>query len=146
MANSQFRLVVEKYVRANIAQELGQAFRAAPVRLLDGGAFDCDAVSADDKILGCICTNAGLTISGRCAAPKLHKVRSDILFLLRAHADRRMIVLTDKAMYDLCRRQALAGRMPAEIEFTFVPVPQAMQAQLRRSHEQAAREVTPATP
>jgi hypothetical protein len=143
MADSRFRLVVEEYVRACIAQELGQAFRAAPVRLLDGGVFDCDAVSADDKILACICTNAGLTISGRCAAPKLHKVRSDVLFLLRAHADRRMIVLTDEAMYDLCRRQILKGRMPAEIEFTFIAVPPVLQAQLRRSHEQAALEVTP---
>lgn len=146
MADSRCRLIVEEYVRACIAQHVGQSVHAARVRLLDGGLFACDAVSADSKILACICTNAGLTVSGRCAAPKLHKVRSDILFLLRAHADRRMIVLTDRAMYDLCLRQAGAGRMPTEIEFTLVPVPPAMQAQLRRSHEQAALEVTPAKP
>jgi hypothetical protein len=143
MANSRFRITVEEYVREWMRQAFGHTFRAAPIQLCDGGMFDCDAVSTAGTVIACICTNAGITISGKKATPKLHKIRSDILPLLRATANRRIIALTNSPMYELCREQARAGRLPREIELVLVPLPVAIHDQLVIDHEEAAAEVMP---
>jgi hypothetical protein len=134
MANSRFRLTVEEHVREWMQSAFGRTFRPAPIRLCDGGTFDCNAVSIDESIIACICTNAGITVSGRTATPKLHKIRSDMLYLLRATADHRIIALTNSSMYDLCCKQARAGRLPQEIELVLVPLPLAIQEQLTIDH------------
>ena len=124
-----------------MATRLGKCFEAKAVRLSDGGLFNCDAVSDDGTILASICTNAGKTSSGRNATPKLMKVRSDILFMLRAPAARRLIVTTCDDMHALCEQQRRIGRMPCEIEFHLADIEVEMRLRLRQEHTVGAAEM-----
>lgn len=150
MSKSTFRHDVERFVRDEwLAPIVGQGFREANIALHAGGEFQCDAVSEDRKILASICTNAGKTISlkrSKKATPKLHKVRSDILYMMCAEAERRIVILTDRNMYDLCMEQVNAGRMPVGIEFLLAEIPSEMLEQLGRDHYHAACEVIPGMP
>jgi hypothetical protein len=148
MADSTFRTQVEAFVRDQwLCRLIGQVFTKSTVALNTGGKFEFDAVSADNKILACISTNAGRTISmrGRSkkARPKLHKIRSDILYMLCSEAQRRLVILTDLNMYDLCMEEVNGGRMPQGIEFLLADVPNEMQDRLGREHYDGACEVTP---
>lgn len=142
MANSRYRHEVEKFVRETfLPVRFGKRFAGKAVCLSDGGLFNCDAVSDDESIIACICTNAGKTASGRTATPKLMKVRSDILFMLRASASRRLIVTTCADMHALCERQRAIGRMPREIEFHLADIEVEMRLRLRQEHIVGAAEM-----
>lgn len=102
MDNSAYRHEVERFVREKwLAARFGQYFTAKDVGLTDGGVFNCAAVSEDGRIIASICSNAGKTSRGRTAAPKLMKVRSDILFMLRSAAERRLVITTCQDMHAL---------------------------------------------
>lgn len=142
MADSRYRHEIERFVReAFLPTRFGQTFEAKAIRLCDGGLFNCDAVSHDGTILACICTNAGKTLSGGNATPKLMKVRSDILFMLRAPAERRVIVTTCHDMHALCEKQKRIGRMPREIEFHLASIEAEMRIRLRQEHTAGAAEM-----
>lgn len=142
MADSRYRHEVERFVRETfLPARFGKSFECKAISLSDGGLFNCDAVSDDGSILACICTNAGKTASGRNATPKLMKVRSDILFMLRAPADRRLIVTTCDDMHALCEKQRRIGRMPHEIEFHLADIEVEMRLRLRKEHTVSAAEM-----
>ncbi|MGA3201477.1 MAG: hypothetical protein ABSF12_03160 [Bryobacteraceae bacterium] len=141
MADSRYRLVVEEFIREIwLPSSLGGEFKARPVALCDGGIFNCDAVS-DAGILASICTNSGKTSSGRNATPKLMKIRSDILFMLRAEAKRRLVVVTCVDMHALCEQQKRLGRMPREIEFHLAEIEIEMKIRLLAEHARGAGEM-----
>lgn len=144
MADTRVQLEAEDWVRREWMPEVfGAVFSRERLRLAPGGQFDFDAVSLDRKVAAVISTNGGRTASGRPALPKLHKIRSDVLFLLMAPLIRRLVVLTDRDMYDLCLAEKSAGRMPADVEFYHVTVPAELEARLRSARKRAAEEVTP---
>lgn len=142
MANSAYRHEVERFVCEKwLAARFSQHFTAKEVRLIDGGVFNCDAVSEDGKIIASICSNAGKTSGGRKATPKLMKVRSDILFMLRSAAERRLVITTCEDMHALCEAQRRAGRMPREIEFHLAEIEPEMRVKLRHEHIVSAAEM-----
>jgi hypothetical protein len=142
MANSNYRQEVEKFIRETwLPARIGGNFKPKPVTLSDGGVFKCDAVSENGAIVASICTNAGKTSSGRKATPKLMKVRSDVLFMLRTLADRRLVVTTCEDMYALCEEQRKIGRMPREIEFHLADIEVEMKVRLRQEHALSAAEM-----
>jgi hypothetical protein len=68
-----------------------------------------------------------------------------MLFLLMAVGVRsRLVVLTDRRMYEICGEERKKGRLPADVEVVLVEPPQSLQDQLARSRRVAATEVTPA--
>ena len=124
-------------------KEFGQRFHRERVKLSSGGEFDFDGVSSDETIIAAISTSSGKTSSGKLAVGKLMKIRSDMLFLTMALAARRLVVLTDKTMLDVCLKERANGRIPKEIEFFHVTLPVELQRLLVAAQRDAADEVTP---
>jgi len=124
-------------------QRFDQQFVRERVRLSSGGVCDFDAVSADRKIVAAISTSGALTASGKHAVGKMLKIRSDMYFLLLATADRRLVVLTERDMYERCLKEAEGGRVPSSIEFLLAEIPGSLETKLRLSRGTASDEVSP---
>lgn len=123
--------------------QFDQDFHRERVSLSPGGVFDFDAVSADRKIVASISTSGAKTASGKYAVGKMLKIRSDMYFLLLAEAERRLIVLTERDMYDQCQREQAGGRVPSSIEFVHVDLPTKLTKRLQEARARASREVSP---
>lgn len=147
MADTRTQVEVEDWVRRHwMHQQFGQQFRRERLQLSAGGVFDFDAVSGDNRIIATISTSSGTTAGGKHPVGKLMKLRADMLFLLMAEAERRLIVLTERDMYDLCLKEKQGGRVPREIEFVKAQIPDELAERLRQAKSFASREVRPGTP
>ena len=77
----------------------GQQCSRERIPLTSGGVFDFDAVIADCKIVAVISTSGFRTASGKSSSGKMHKIRSDIYFLLLTKAEHKLVLLTEQDMY-----------------------------------------------
>jgi hypothetical protein len=144
VADTRIQTEVEDWVRQQwMPGVLGQQFRRERVVLSPGGVFDFDAVSPDDQIVACISSSNARTSGGNLAVGKLQKLRADMLFLLMAKASRRLLILTETDMHELCMKERQAGRVPVEIEFHLATLPESLAAKLRVAKEKASLEVRP---
>src|SRR3989442_1221168 len=118
MAHTGVQLEVEDWVRREwLPREFGQKFNRERLKLTSGGVFDFDSVSEDGRIVASISTSAARTARGKLGVGKLAKIRADMLFLLMASCDRRLLVLTDETMFQQLHKEMSAGRVPPSIEF-----------------------------
>jgi hypothetical protein len=144
MADTRVQLDVEDWVRREwLPKIFNQYFRQERLRLTTGGNFDFDAVSADDTIVANISTSSATTAGGRRGSGKIQKLRADKLFLLMTQVEKRLIVLTERDMYELCQREKLNGRVPLEITFLHAELPGHLAASLQKAKKTASKEVTP---
>jgi hypothetical protein len=145
MADTRIQLEVEDWVREKwMVRNFGCEFHRNRLTLASGGFFDFDAVSQDRKIAASISTSGGKTARGKHAAGKLLKLRSDMLFLLLAkEPEKRIIVLTESDMYDVCLKEKVGGRVPQEIEFVLAELPDDLRKRLTQAREKASKEVSP---
>lgn len=144
MADTRAQVEAEDWIRREwMRQEFGQAFSRERLRLSAGGVFDFDAVSADGQIVASISTSCGRTAGGKYPVGKVHKLRSDILFLTMIDVPRRLIVLTEPDMLQICRREAEAGRLPKSIEFKLASLPSELAERLACARERSSLEVRP---
>lgn len=142
MADTRVQLEVEDWVRREwMPPRFGQQFFRERVRLSSGGVCDLDAVSSDRKVVAAISTSGAFTARGKLAVGKMLKIRSDMYFLLLADAERRIVVLTEKDMYDQCLKEAAGGRVPSSIEFVRADIPEQLRARLRVSRSTASDEL-----
>ncbi|MDO9602909.1 MAG: hypothetical protein Q7J02_11365 [Rhodocyclaceae bacterium] len=142
MADTRVQLGVEDWVRENWLQSrIGATFSRERLRLSSGGVFDFDAVSANRDIVAVISTSGARTSGGNLAIGKLHKIRSDILFLTLIGEKRKLVVLTEKDMFDQCQKEREAGRVPQDIEFLCAEIPTELRASLVKAREKSSREV-----
>jgi len=143
MADTRVQLQIEDWVRRRwLPEKYGHQFRPAHLQLKAGGYFDFDAVSTDDTIIANISTSSGITAGGNLPTAKLQKLRADMLFLLMVPATRRLIVLTERNMYDLCQKEKKSGRVPIEIEFVHAELPADLASKLAVSRQKASEEMT----
>lgn len=144
MADTRIQLEVEGWVRKHwMPTQYGKKFRRERLKLRSGGMFEFDAVCEDDKIVATISTSGSLTSGGKHGVGKMMKLRSDMLFLLLTKAERRIIVLTEKDMYDRCIAEHQGGRVPPEIEFALAVIPDELRGKLKVAREESSREVRP---
>ncbi len=144
MADTRIQLEVEDWVRKEwMPHALGQLFNRERVALSSGGVFDFDAVSADETVVATISTSGATTSGGKLAVGKLLKIRSDMLFLVLAKADRRIVVLTERDMYEQCMKEKHGGRVPLQIEFLHAEIPEPWKQKLRAAKKSASDEVQP---
>ena len=144
MADTRVQLEIEDWVRRDwMPQHLSQTFHRERVALSSGGVFDFDAVSADRTVVATISTSGSLTASGKYAVGKLMKIRSDMYFLLLANVQRRIVILTERDMYNRCLQEKGSGRVPSSIDFLHAELPEHLQERLRGSRQVASREVSP---
>ncbi len=145
MANTRVQSEVEEWVRSNwMPEHLGIESSRRDMVLASGGKCSFDAVSVDGKVVAMISTSNAQTASGKRAVAKLIKIRADIYFLLLVNAVRRLVILTEFDMFELCKKeQAELGRVPLAIEFRHAQLSEGLKKQLEASKQIASREVTP---
>ena len=142
MADTSAQLKVEDWVRREWMQaRYGHQFFRKRVPLTSGGVFDCDAVSADGDIVAVISTSGSKTATGGPGSGKMHKIRSDMYFLLLAKARRSLVLLTESDMYARWVKEVHTGRVPTCIEFVHVEIPEPLNAELQESRRKASREM-----
>jgi hypothetical protein len=122
--------------------QLKQNFFRERLYLSSGGVFDFDAVSGDKTVAVTISTSGARTATGKYAVGKMHKIRSDMFFLLLADVKRRIVILTEKDMYEQCLKEREAGRVPKEIEFIHAEIPGELNRRLVAARARASGEVT----
>jgi hypothetical protein len=148
MADTRVQLEVEDWVRDRwMREQFACDFYRKRLPLTSGGVFDFDAVSHDGKIAACISTSGGKTASGKHAVGKVLKLRSDMLFLVMAkEPKRRIIVLTEPDMLDVCSKEKAGGRVPQQIEFVLADLPEDLREKLAQARKNASKEVSPGSP
>ena len=144
MADTRVQHTVEEWFCEKwMPQEFGHTFKRLKVTLTTGGEYNFDAVSENNEIVATISTSGSRTSGGKHAAGKLFKIRSDILFLMLVKASRRIVVLTEEDMYELCMKELLDGRVPHEIEFLHAKLPEELAKNLDAARKKASAEVSP---
>lgn len=83
--------------------QFGKKFFRERLSLRSGGVFDFDAVSEDQSVVATISTSGSKTPGIKNAVGKILKLRSDMLFLILVHADRRVIVPNEPDMLNQCK-------------------------------------------
>jgi len=144
MADTRVQLEVEDRVREYwMREQFSQSFYRNRLKLSSGGFFDFDAVGEDKSIAACISTSGGKTSSGKAAVGKLLKIRSDMLFLhLAAGLTRKLLILTESDMHQVCLKEKSSGRAPLDIEFHHAVIPVELHSRLLLARAAASREVT----
>ena len=146
MADTRAHRLAEQWIAGEwLPRQFGQTFAETQLSLSPGGVFNFDAVSEDHRIAANISTSAEKTNTGKHGTAKVQKIRSDIFFLLLATAQRKLIVLSEQDMHAWWLKEAARGRVPAEIEFLHVVLPDDLIFSLQASRRRASREVTPQT-
>lgn len=149
MADTRLQGTVEDWIAKNLlASRYGGTFTKRSVPLVWGGSFEFDAVGEDSKTVVCISTSCCRTTGGKPSIGKYNKIRSDALHLLNAvGADRRILVFTDREMFEHCTAEQRRGRFPTakEIELGHVELPAELSAVLLNARQAASAEVSPAT-
>jgi len=144
MADTRVQLEVEDWVRREwMITHYGESFYRERLLLNSGGYFDFDAVNAGKTIAATISTSGAKTASGKHAVGKLLKIRSDMYFLLLANVQRRLVVLTEPDMYELCQKEVAGGRVHSSIEFVHVEIPAELAVKLKAARSKASEEVSP---
>ena len=123
-----------------MVSHFGIKFSRERLPLRSGGVFDFDAVSEDRSIVATISTSGAKTSGGKHAVGKVLKLRSDMLFLTMVEAIRRVIVLTERDMFDQCGKEAAGGRVPPEIEFFCASIPDELRTRLAWARLKASSE------
>lgn len=143
MASSTIPSEVETWIREEwLPQRFRRSFTKKKVRLESGGEFEFDAVSDDDEVVANISTSSLKTASGNVGSGKIHKVRSDIYFLLLAPSAKKLMLLTDSDMHEAWLKQIDYGRVPDSIQIRCVEIPNLLREKLRAAQTRASDEVT----
>lgn len=144
MAATHVQREAEAWVRDEwLAREFKQIFSRKDLPLFSGGRYSFDAVSADDKTAAVISTSGARTSSGNYGVGKMLKIRSDMFFLMLANVQTRMVILTERDMYELCVKEKERGRIPEFIELKYAKLPDDLAYRLRSARKIASDEVTP---
>lgn len=141
MADTRVQIEVEDWVRQEwMPTKYGMNFYRERVKIRSGGVFDFDAVSGDKRIVATVSTSGAKTSGGKHAVGKILKIRSDMLFLTMVDATQRLVVLTERDMYEQCLKEKAGGRVPPEIEFTFAALPPELNTRLVAARLKASTE------
>ena len=96
-------------------------------------SISCDAPSM--CIIGGGCNKRGVG--------KMMKIRSDLYFLLLSEAQRRVIVFTQRDMYEQFEKERKAGRVPPDIEYLLADTPDDLKERLEAARWMASEELAP---
>ena len=144
MAGSEVQAKVEEWVRDEwMPQHYGQSFRRRPVALTTGGEHSFSAVSEDGRTVVKISTGSRRTAGGKLAVGVLSKLRADLLFMTLTDAKQKLVLVTQPDMYELCQIESAAGRVPLDVDFVQVELPEELAEELRKAKARASAEVTP---
>ena len=120
----------------------GMLFAPQNLPLSSGGTFEFDAVDMPSKNIAiCISTSKRKTRSGKENTGAVHKIRGDMYFLLLAKVERRVIVFTDKDLFDRFEDERINRRRVAGgIEFMHARLPSNLREVVGRIQQDASSE------
>lgn len=143
MGDSRVQKEVEAWVRDIwLREQHGCEFSTKKVMLKDGGEYKFNAVNDEQGILVSVCTGMAKTASGNLATGKMHKIRSDVLYLIMANANRRLMVFTERCMLEAVTEEQEKGRLPRNIECFIADLPHDLYIRLNESRSVASAEVS----
>lgn len=144
MANTGVQQEVENWIRCYwLPDRLRHDFSKQKLSLTPGGVFDFDAVSEDKTIAVSISTSAYRTAKGKPGSGKTRKIQSDMYFLILCDVKHRIVVLTEKDMYEWCMKEKENGRVHESIEFMLVDIPDNLRSRLVSARSNSSDEVSP---
>ena len=146
MADSTILLKVEKWIREEaLKQVYRKVFSKQKLSLQGNGEFEFDAVSEDGSIVALISTSGSMTRSGKPGVGKIHKIRSDALWLLmlKSKPEHLVLVFTNQTMFDQITKVQKIDRFPEEIELLYAPLTYELNKMVDDFYPGAADEVTP---
>lgn len=145
MANTRAQRKVEEWIRKEwLPVRFRRPFHCKPqqIPLTSGGAFAFDAVSEDGKVVANVSTSTLKTASGNRGSGKINKVRSDIYFLLlAAGAEKKVMLLTERDMYEAWLEETDHGRVPDSVLIRCVDIPGPLREKLERARRNAIDEM-----
>ena len=147
MANTLIQKIVETWVRDHVLAEKYECqFAERQLPLSWGGKFKFDAVSDDGQIAANISSSPGKTSRGRSASGKIHKIKSDTLYLTNVIGPTtRVQVFTEQSMAEHFTKEVKNGRYPSDVVLLAVELPVSIQEQVTNVRKIAVDEVTPST-
>lgn len=143
MADTRVQVEVEDWVRTEwMPVRFGEPFYRERLKLDAGGVFDFDAVNGSQSIAAVISTSSSRTRTGKNAVGKMMKIRSDVLFLVMAIVERRVLIVTDQSMSAQLHKEMASGRLPKGLEVFHAELPEELAARLKVAQGIASDEVT----
>jgi len=146
MANTRAQHEAERWiVQQGLAARFPEiSFSKRKVKLTWGGEFEFDAVSSNGKIVGAVSTSTARTTTGKAAAAKYQKLKTDALYLLHVHeASHYFMVFTELPMLNYFKKQRDIGRFPPEIELLHIALPPDIHLTVSKSRQIASLETSP---
>lgn len=142
MASSHVQKECEKWIIDSwLPEKFELEFERQRVKMQNRGHFEFDAVSPDKKIIGNISTASAFTHRGSLGSGKRSKLRADCLMLALANAEKKLMLLTEPCMYEVALKEQAEGRLPLDIEFHHVDLPEVLKQKLVISKDEASMEV-----
>jgi hypothetical protein len=143
MADSRVRHDVEEWIRTEwLPKQFGKRFEREKLKLSSGGEFAFAAVSEDRQVVAMISTSQATTSGGKLGVAKLQKIRADMLFLVMLLVcEKRLVILTERSMYEQCMKERESGRTPTNVEFLHAEIPAALRLRLRAAQDDASAEI-----
>lgn len=146
MADTSINHEAERWIVATgLAQHWpGMLFSPKKLKLMWGGEFAFDAVSADGRLVVAVSTSAARTATGKLATAKYQKLKTDALYLLHIESvARKIMVFTEPCMREYFVQQAKSGRFPPNIELIHIPLPAELQSKVEATRARASQETSP---
>jgi hypothetical protein len=144
MADTRVQRTIEEWIRQSWLQgKFNKRFQREHITLTCGGEVEIDAVSDDGSVLAIVSTSGLMTASGRQGVGKILAIRAKLYYLLLIRVHIRLVLLTDDAMYQYWLNEQARKKVPEEIIFYHVELPEYLQAQLHEARTEASREMTP---
>lgn len=142
MASSHVQGECEKWIIATwLPEKYGVPFKKQRLLMQGRGRFEFDAVSNDKKIIGNISTATAVTHRGSIASGKKSKLPADCLMLALGPAETKLMILTESCMHEFALQEQKEGRLPLDIKFCLVSLPEPLKQELAAARDEASREV-----
>lgn len=152
MADTRAYHKVEEWVRSTGLSPIFPGVRFAEAELPVGKKEDgttavhsFDAVAEDQSVVASIKAGAGRTRTGRAPTGQVKDCYTEVLFLSLALGARKVLVFTDRGLFDEFSKVS-DGKRPPGIELLHVPLPSDLESELLVARRKASNEVAPRTP
>lgn len=145
MADTSVTKEIEEYIRNVLSEEYKCNFSEKKIRIgikRDGtnASYKFDIVSDDESIIGGIKSHSGRTGSGKFPRAKLGMSYTEIYFLSRTEAKKKIFVLTNKEFYDIFYKDS-DGKIPEDIEVRYIELPEELNKKWKASIEAGRKEM-----
>lgn len=145
MADTTVAKDIEKYIQRKLSGKYRQKFFEKEVEIGkkkngERARYKFDAVSESEEIVAGIKSHAGRTATGKFPRAKLGMAYTEIYFLSRTKAKKKLLILTSKEFYDLFIKDS-DGKVPEDIEIKYFKLPRELKEKWEKSIEAGREEM-----